>query len=379
MSSSRPHPLLEALNAEQQRLVDVVSDGFLAEDFRWPFFDYVEGVLDDEGIDAIEVLPSFPTIGRWGYCAVVWSHHNVAESEVALTVVGMSHTAALREYVPVFFELVDYLAQRRRQARPQPREVRNLTVTSAEFDEYWRSGRRLALSPRLTAQLKEHEPPGWGSRSLSPDGDSWSTDIRRDILRFEGLTTLEGYLERLEEMIDEPSRAVPPILPSPLSLAASLDYLNAVWRLTHDREPLFRFQSAERTTRLAFDVQTAEEFGAHLSALSDLLREANKQVAAEPPRKERGRALARIEADVLLLVEPEATSRVAEAIRILELVVALRDSDQHGGASERALSAHRELRLVYPTTDWRSAWAVISANSISALNVIREELQAVSE
>jgi hypothetical protein len=372
-----PHPLLEPLNAAQQRLVDVVADAFLFEEYQWPFFDYVQGVLDDAGLDAVDVLTSFPMIGRWGYGAVAWNRNDSAESEVALTVVGMSHTAALRDYVPVFFTLVDYLAQCRRHAQPSPREVRSLTVSSDQFDEHWREGRRLPLPPRLTAQLKEREPLGWGSRSLNPDGN-WTTDVRRDILRFEGMKTLDEYVQRLEEIIGEPVSALPPILPSPLSLAAALDYLNAVWRLTHDRERLFDFTSAERTTRLAYDVQTAEEFAAHLSAFTDLLRQANRRVSAQPERKERGRALARIEADVVSLVGPDATARVIQAIRMLEFVVALRDADQHGGASDRAVAAYRELRIPYPTTDWRSAWSVISTHAIGALNVIREELETVS-
>src|SRR4051812_32174130 len=76
LSTERRHPLLEPLNAEQQRLVDVVAEAFLAEEYRWPYFDYVEGALDDEGLDAIEVLGSFPSIGRWGYGAVSWNRNN---------------------------------------------------------------------------------------------------------------------------------------------------------------------------------------------------------------------------------------------------------------------------------------------------------------
>jgi hypothetical protein len=122
-----PNPLLAPLDAAQRRLVDAVAGAFLTADYQWPFFDYVEGILDDASLDAVEVLQSFPTIGRWGYGAIAWNRNNSADSEVALTVVGMSHTASLRDYVPVFFALVDYLAERRRQARPRPREVRNRT------------------------------------------------------------------------------------------------------------------------------------------------------------------------------------------------------------------------------------------------------------
>ena len=135
-------------------------------------------------------------------------------------------------------------------------------------------------------------------------------------------------------------------------MAAALDYLNVVWRLTNDGERLFAFSSAERTTRLAFDVQTSEEFAAHLSAFADILREANRRVKAESQEKHRDRPLARIEADIAARLDVDAVARATKAIHMLELVIALRDSDQHGAATARAVAAFRELRIAYPPTDW---------------------------
>ena len=378
-SMDNPHPLLDPLSDQQQRLVDVVAEAFLAEEYQWPFFDYVQGTLDDEALDAIEILQSFPTFSRWGYGAVAWNRNDSAESEVALTVVGMYHSSGLRQYVPVFFQLVDYLAARRREARPQRRGVRNPNVTSAEFDEYWRAGRHLRLSPRLSAQLKEHEPPTrFGGGSFNPDG-TWTTGVARQLLPFEGLETIEDYVGRLEGWLGDPPPALPPALPSPLSLAAALDYLNVVWRLTHNGERLFTFASAERTTRLAFDIQTSEEFAAHLSAFADILREANKRVRSEARRKHRGRPLGRIEADVTNRLEADATVRATEAVRMLEVIITLRDSDQHGAATARAVDAFRELHVPYPPTDWNSSWRTVSGQAVAALNALREELASISE
>jgi hypothetical protein len=198
-------------------------------------------------------------------------------------------------------------------------------------------------------------------------------------LPFEGLETIEDYVLRLEDWLGGTPPALPPILPSPLSLAAALDYLNVVWRLTHAGERLFAFSSAERTTRLAFDVQTSEEFAAHLSAFADILREANRRVKAESQKKHRDRPLARIETDIAARLEADSVARATEAIRMLELVIALRDSDQHGASTARAVAAFRELRVTYPPTDWNTSWRVLSAQAVDALNAIREELASVSE
>ena len=75
-----PHPLLAPLDAQQKRLVDVVADAFLAEEYQWPFFDYVQGTLDNEALDAIEILQSFPTFSRWGYGAVAWNRNDYEQN-----------------------------------------------------------------------------------------------------------------------------------------------------------------------------------------------------------------------------------------------------------------------------------------------------------
>ncbi|MFY9578962.1 MAG: hypothetical protein WAQ33_06515 [Gaiellaceae bacterium] len=372
--------LLAPLDADQQSLVDLVAEAFLREDYQWPFFDYIEGMLDLEGRDAWTILETFPELGRWRYSALSWSRSGgakpSAESEVELTIVGFSHAPALREYVSVFFEVVDFLCVCRLQTGPQPRVARKLTVSSDEFAEHWRASRHLDISPRLTHQLLEHEPPARaGGGGYQSDG-SWTRGVARELLEFSGITDITDYVARLEGYLVEPAAPVQPLISSPLTLAAALDYLDIVWRLTHNRQRLFELPSAERTTRLAFDLQTAEEFAAHLSALAEILRSANKRAQVEPAKRGRNRPLARLEADVIKLADTDAGPRISEAVSVLESVVALRDAGQHEAASERAISAHRELGLTYPPVDWYASWQSVSKQTVSALNTLREELEA---
>lgn len=105
-----PHLLLAPLSAEQQLVVDLLAEAFLAEDYQWPVYDHLEWQLDQRDLDTIKILQSFPSIGAWNYGAIAWNGNDSGEAEVALTVVGMWHAKALREYVPVFFELIDFLA-----------------------------------------------------------------------------------------------------------------------------------------------------------------------------------------------------------------------------------------------------------------------------
>jgi hypothetical protein len=372
--------LLAPLSVDQQSLVDLVAEAFLREDYQWPFFDYVEGMLDLNGRDAWKILESFPELGRWRYSAAFWSRQGgakpSAESEVELTLVGFAHAPALREYVSVFFEVIDFLCACRLQTALQPRVARKLTVSSDEFAEHWRANRHLDISPRLTHQLLEHEPPARaGGGGYQPDG-SWTRGVARELLDFSGITDIADYVARLEGYLIEPVAPVQPLVVSPLSLAAALDYLDIVWRLTHDRHRLLELPSAERTTRLAFDLQTAEEFAAHLSGIAEILRSANTSGTVEPAKRERNRPLARLEADISKLATADAGPRISKAISVLENVVALRDAGQHGAASERAVSAYRELGLTYPPSDWYATWQSVSGQTVNALNTLREELEA---
>jgi hypothetical protein len=372
--------LLKPLDGDQQSLVDLVAEAFLSEHYQWPFFDYVEGMLDLQGRDAWKILESFPEIGRWRYSAAFWNRSGAAKppakSEVELTIVGFAHAPPLNEYVGVFFEIVDFLCACRMQTALRPRVARELTVSSDEFAEHWRASRHFAISPQLTHQLLEHEPPARAGGSSYQADDSWTREVARELLEFSAITDIADYVARLEEYLVEPAATLQALVSSPLSLAAALDYLDVVWRLTHDRERLFELASAERTTRLAFDLQTADEFAAHLSALAEILHSANKRARVEPSKRARNRPLARLEADISELATADAGPRVGEAINVLESVVALRDAGQHEAASERAVSAFRDLGLTYPPIDWHATWQSVSGQTVNALNALREELEA---
>jgi hypothetical protein len=371
------HSLLAPLTSEQQRAVDLIAGAFKAEDYQWPVYDHVEAELGKHDLDAIEVLQSFPTLAGWNYGALAWQRNESPEAEVGLTVVGMWHSATLRGYLPVFFRLVDFLVALRKQRPTQRRAVVTLTVTSDEFREYWLSARQRLrpLSPRLTLQLTKHEYLlGLGSGGSDESGN-WSTAVTRRIVPFEGMGSIEDYVAILERLVDRPP-TIEPILDSPLSLAASLDFLNAVWRLAHGGDRFFDFTSAERTTRLAWPVANADEYAAHLSAFADIFREADKRLTKG--NRSHIHPLGRMKTDLLGRVDKGAATRVADAIQTLEAIITLRDAGQHADAGDRAVRAAEQLGVPYQPNDCGTAWQRVSTEAINAINAIREELNGVA-
>src|SRR4051812_40399804 len=100
--------LLDPLTPDQQRLVDFVAAAYVHDGGQWPIFDYLDALFDAEHKDAWEVLYSLPRIGAWHYGPAWWVGLNQPtlrpspEQEIELTIVGMHHSATLRDSVGVF-------------------------------------------------------------------------------------------------------------------------------------------------------------------------------------------------------------------------------------------------------------------------------------
>jgi hypothetical protein len=200
--------------------------------------------------------------------------------------------------------------------------------------------------------------------------------VVRDVFDYEGITSIDDYVARLERLTAMPQPAAVPAAPSPLGLVANLDYLNTVWRLRQGA-PLFVVASAERAAKLAFPAQTSEEFDSRLSGLSEILRRLDvpRVNGKAKPKKPRDRPLGVFENHVLTLVDPSSEGRVRQAIATLESVIFVRDAGQHSPAGERAVAALTDLGIGYPPGDWGQAWETVSAQTVEALSALREELE----
>jgi hypothetical protein len=69
--------LLAPLTPDQQWLLDLAADVFVNYG-RWPVYDYVQGQVEDRGLDTDELLASFPRLfssryPNWSYAAITYA------------------------------------------------------------------------------------------------------------------------------------------------------------------------------------------------------------------------------------------------------------------------------------------------------------------
>ncbi len=393
--------LLDPLSEPHQRFVEIVGEVYAAQPGTWPVFDYVQGLLDMERIDAIETFESFPSVNVHGVeYRAIWSpggprNWPQPDQLIALTVVGMHHCNALQGRFPrsrsipvidvpdAFLALVRWAARVRREAEPSPTAVRNVEITSDQvFNALIERYRFDQLSPRLLYDLIEKEPPFWGSGgSVHGDENAWQRSLPRNLFDYEDVTDIAAYVDRL--LLQQPAApTLPPAAPSPFDLVAALDYLNVVWELKFGRR-LFQFHVAEHIAKLSFPAVTREEFDAHSSALVDILRQADASLDPAPAptaqkgrsRKKRDHPLVRFEAHLLNKLDPASEDLIARHVDVLEAVLFVREAGQHSGAGRRGAAAMIELGAGFPPRDWESAWTIIEHRAIESLSAIREELQ----
>lgn len=379
--------LLDPLTPDQQRLVDLVAEAYEAEGGQWPIFDYLEATFDARHEDAWDILYGLPRRGQWGYGPAWWvganqlSQKPAAEAEIELTILGMHHSSTLKDRVPIFLSTLRYMIEVQRGVPPLRREVRRLELDATTVRMMLEVQDRTHLFPESLARLPtlwKREPATFaGGEARDPMG-VWTYTIPRTVLDYEGVSTIEEYVDRLEALTAIPSTPVAEATPSPLSLVSALEVLDMAWRVAHGTA-LFSYPSAERSAKLAFPAATTEELDSRLAALGEILRTANLTV------RRGGRRLARQTHEEPLaplrdfLVGQTALdeARIGAAVTTLEAALSVRDATQHteaGGRSVLALS--QQFNLAHPIRDPTEAWAVISSRVVSAITAIREELAA---
>jgi hypothetical protein len=347
----------------------------------------VDDVLDKLGFDALSVLSSFPALQFYphrNYTAAGADYMGrppSSNSEVFVTALGIWHLGQqqamlLDKVLDPFFEVLDSAAM-----------VRS-NFTTPRFEEVlpqisWAEIRALlpfsgeAVDPMeriLLAILNADQPPGLLISGTDQSLEAWHARLQRQCQRFREVTGIEDYLTR--RLVGRPAvvAAPVPVVPSPLGLPVSMDYLNAVWRLAYGESTgPFQYPSAERIARFAHEVGTGEEFYAAMSAVGDAI--SNLQVMNESG----SHPCDRLEARLTKTLPPESHARSVHAVNVLRAAARIRHTGQHSTVGNEVLGAWRDLGVEYPPADWGVAWNMIRGHLVEAIDGIREEISLLDE
>ena len=204
-----------------------------------------------------------------------------------------------------------------------------------------------------------------------PPNSDWHIEVAPVVRRFAGVSTVEDYFRRFRKVVTPTLVAPKEALVSPFTLAASLDYLDAVWHMKFGSSILVP-PGIERSARLAFDARSPEEADSRLSALAEVL----KGMRVPGVSGVGGHALERLRPFLDADLPDESHERVHRAIEVLDAARTMRVGGQHVGAQAGVAEACARLGLSYPIADWSMAWTQIQSVVTIAIDAIRDEIQA---
>jgi hypothetical protein len=369
------NPLLVTPTDAQRRFLEVIWQTYSSRD-DWPIYQYVDGTLDAEGIDAQSVLLSCPTLqshlgpGRYGW---TWHVGNPGvpgdDVKIGLTVIGMHWVAAAAAEVYRFITALGHLVSAARSFTPSPSAVQIVKVGSDQLRPMMFP--MTGLDFRHLGEILRHEPPTWDCVSQRDDPDDWTATPRSRIRSYRGVEDVPEYADRVESEISPPRPEPIAARLSSLAIPEALDYLNAIWRL-HAKESLFRISRAEAAARLTFECATAEEFDSQLSALSmilDSLRLPGAPVSGK---------LNDLKSYLAGQLPAIAANAVNAAIDDLRNVPDIRATRLHSGPT-RGITAMRRLGGDLLSGDWEGQWRTIQVRVVAALNTLRNEVDQLEK
>ena len=354
---------------------------------RWPIWAYLDRRLDSEGLVAADVLVSLPgagqSLGGRARYELMWyvtsgSRIPAGDTPIALTIAGLWHVGGdSAQLLAAFMDTLRFLVAWHRRIEPDPYEVKTVEVSSEDLAHWMRQSGLFApivdeLVPRI-GQLLQHEPYLLsGFRHPVPDRDPWKLEIRDSIRDFRDVTTIEEYIDRVEQMASPPGAPSQPFTAAPLDIAYAVSFVDAVWE-SRTRSPLFVRPDPASIARLTQPCDSEGAFNSLMSALADVLSQVAKPGTGRAPRSG---ALEEVRRYLEGELDPAAATRCSDAIDTLIQLRTVRHSIEHGDARAKAVAAYAGLGIPFPVGSWPDAWARVVALACGSLDVLREEVNA---
>ncbi|WP_239340577.1 hypothetical protein [Frankia sp. CiP3] len=361
--------LLDPLSADARRLLQVIAEGFGANDDAWPVWQYAALRLEADGPDPDDTLRNLPTWQHY-YRPVSVPGHGVLpepDHQIALTVHGLFHVRhpATGHLLRAFLAALGLAAEHQLRVIPLPDRMQEITIQGLDFTQEVNKRADVSLTPRQLASLLRREPATW-SGIQNDQSDDWTWNLTRlRLSHVREVTTAEGYLTALEQIVGIPVIAATEQLP-PLALPEALDHLDLMWRVVTGQR-LLRVPRATSAGLLTQPAASGGEFAARCSALADVL--SSFKLAGLPDTG----SLQRLETQLQERLGDTA-GRAVDGVGTLRHLIALRAGQQHGGAANRSAKAQVSLGLVHYGSDWTGAWDRVRAVAVDALTTIREEI-----
>ncbi|HVX20442.1 MAG TPA: hypothetical protein VHB02_03770 [Acidimicrobiales bacterium] len=390
--------MLDSLDESQRQLLEITYLPF-GRGGNWPVWDYVDRTMRKQmGLDPLQVLSSLPTaVGTLAGVSsyrLLWNESGGPfanrTDRVGLTVAGLSHLAPQRahthrpaEYASLLVRIIADLANRDDAATPDPDRVTSVQVPLEDLLGEQPHGRfSTGDGSKLVLFSLQREPPLWGSvRPARGKTDVFHPDQR--LAPFVGVADVEDYLQRLITYLGadlDGQLQVEPAILSPLDFVEALGYLDAVWQSRFRKERLLGITRPGAMGKLVLPCASSDEFDSRMSAMADVL---NQLTISLPPAEEAAskaaneKSLGRLRRRLHLELPTSVHGRINQQVKVLRTAVRIRVGGQHTGAERELSASFAFLGIPYPLIDLTSGWQLLRSRAANALDVIRQELEAL--